>query len=583
MKLKISDDLSLPLDAVTQKFAILGTSGSGKSYTAMKLGELMLDAGAQIVAIDPVGVWWSLRLAANGNSPTYGDLVVFGGDHGDLPLVPESGALIGKLLAERRISAVLDVSQFLTGEMKRFLTSFAEQFFQSKKSHKSPVHLFLEECQTYLPQNAEDREDAKLLNRWERLIKFFRNYGGGTSMISQQPQSVNKKVLNLADTMFAMRIIGSHERKAILAWVKDVIESESDLVSHLPRLDTGVAHLWSPSWLKISRDIKILPRKTFDASKTPEMGVEAAEPRPLTPIDVAALKAEMVEVVEGIKENDPKELKAKIRQLELAAKEKKPEFDEDCVKEAVQQALERQRTEHNEILRAIVHDDQRLRDGITAAAGMLNKLKEIGCPVPVGGLQLIDRPVMIAKTLHQPKASQVKFSPAPAQRRPAGGSIGDIQLRPGACRMLAACAQWRKPISEAQVAAQAGVKRTGGSFSSYKSNLVTAGLISVNGGLWSATAEGMAYIGSNGTQSPQSTEEVLAIWKPKFRPGAARMLDVLISYGGESVAVETLAEQSGVSADGGSFSSYLSNLATADLIVKPQRGMVAANREALFL
>src|SRR5580700_8926167 len=103
-RLHISDDLWLPLDAVTQKFGILGTSGSGKSFTAMKLAELMLDALAQIIAVDPVGIWWSLRLAKDGKHKGYEQVRVFGGDHGDLPLTRESGALIGRLLAERRIS-----------------------------------------------------------------------------------------------------------------------------------------------------------------------------------------------------------------------------------------------------------------------------------------------------------------------------------------------------------------------------------------------------------------------------------------------------------------------------------------------
>jgi DNA helicase HerA-like ATPase len=246
-EMRISSDLVLPITAVTQKFAVLGTSGSGKSFTAMKMAELMLAINAQIIAVDPVSIWWSLRLAKNGKSVGYEQVRVFGGDHGDLPLTKESGTLVGRLLAERRFSAVLDVSQFTTGEMKRFLTDFAESFFQAKKHSKSPVHLFLEECQTYIPQDKSDRDDPVMLNRWERLIKFFRNYGGGTSMISQQPQSVNKKCLNLADTLFAMRTIGSHERKAILSWVKDVVESEVDLVARLPKLPTGTAHIWSPS------------------------------------------------------------------------------------------------------------------------------------------------------------------------------------------------------------------------------------------------------------------------------------------------------------------------------------------------
>jgi ATP-dependent Clp protease ATP-binding subunit ClpA len=45
--MKIAKDLDLPIDAVTQKFAFLGRTGSGKSYGATKLAELMLEAKAQ--------------------------------------------------------------------------------------------------------------------------------------------------------------------------------------------------------------------------------------------------------------------------------------------------------------------------------------------------------------------------------------------------------------------------------------------------------------------------------------------------------------------------------------------------------
>lgn len=58
-RLKLADSLSLPLDAVTQKHAWLGVTGSGKTYGASKLAELFWHAGAQFVVLDPRGrvVW----------------------------------------------------------------------------------------------------------------------------------------------------------------------------------------------------------------------------------------------------------------------------------------------------------------------------------------------------------------------------------------------------------------------------------------------------------------------------------------------------------------------------------------------
>ena len=76
MKLRLADNLTLPLDAVTEKLAWLGRTGSGKTYGAMKLAELMLEAGAQIGAL---GVWRGLRVPAQKKGGTAFDVVVFGG------------------------------------------------------------------------------------------------------------------------------------------------------------------------------------------------------------------------------------------------------------------------------------------------------------------------------------------------------------------------------------------------------------------------------------------------------------------------------------------------------------------------
>lgn len=557
MKLKISDDLSLPLDFITCTQAILAIKRVGKSYTASVQAEELLKAGQQIVAIDVTGAWWGLRSNAAGDGPGF-PVVIFGGDHGDITLEEGAGEVLAEAIVTERFSAIIDLSLFRKAQAQRFLAVFFETLY---RKNREAMHIFMDEADFYAPQKPFG-EEARTLGAVNDIVRRGGIRGIGCTLITQRASVLNKDVLTQAGIVTALRISHPRDMAAILEWV-DVHSSRKDaqaMMAALPSLPIGTAYVWAPGWPTeggIFERIKIRERETFNSGATPKAGHVIRQPKVMAKLDIQKLGQQIISTVQRQKENDPKELKAKIRELEQAAKSAKPAVDEQAIQKAVQQAVAQR---DDEWIAAVGDYDYRI---VAAVRG-----------VP---FTAPNKPATL------PPAVTPKFSPAPVQRRPAGGSIGDIQLRPGACRMLAACAQWRKPISEAQVAAQAGVKRTGGSFSSYKSNLVTAGLISVNGGLWSATAEGMAYIGSNGTQSPQSTEEVLAIWKPKFRPGAARMLDVLISYGGESVAVETLAEQSGVSADGGSFSSYLSNLATADLIVKPQRGMVAANREALFL
>lgn len=198
--LKLSAELELPLDAITERLGWLGTSGSGKTYGAGKLAEEMLDVGAQVIVLDPVGPWWGLRSSADGKRAGL-VITVFGGMHGDLPLTPESGSLI----AERSSTALMPRS-----------TSTSERFFERKKGNPSPVHLFLEEAHTFLPQQLPpDPHAAVMMNRVERIVRVGRNYGIGSSQISQMPQAITKKTLNVVACLFAFAAIGKHERKAI--------------------------------------------------------------------------------------------------------------------------------------------------------------------------------------------------------------------------------------------------------------------------------------------------------------------------------------------------------------------------------
>src|SRR4051812_29403263 len=67
----------LPTAALDDRIAIVGTAGSGKTYTAKGFVERLLDAGARVAVIDPLGVWWGLRAGVLGNAGY--SVVVFGG------------------------------------------------------------------------------------------------------------------------------------------------------------------------------------------------------------------------------------------------------------------------------------------------------------------------------------------------------------------------------------------------------------------------------------------------------------------------------------------------------------------------
>lgn len=90
----------LPAAALDERVAIVGTSGSGKTYAAKGWVERLLDTGARVCVVDPLGVWWGLRAGADGVSPGY-PVVVFGGRHADVPLEEDMGVALGRLMGGR--------------------------------------------------------------------------------------------------------------------------------------------------------------------------------------------------------------------------------------------------------------------------------------------------------------------------------------------------------------------------------------------------------------------------------------------------------------------------------------------------
>lgn len=93
------DGFTLPIELVTSTQAILARKRSGKSYTASVQAEELLLHKQQLAAIDPTGAWWGLRSSASGEGPGF-PVVVFGGDHADVPLEPHAGRMLARALVE---------------------------------------------------------------------------------------------------------------------------------------------------------------------------------------------------------------------------------------------------------------------------------------------------------------------------------------------------------------------------------------------------------------------------------------------------------------------------------------------------
>lgn len=307
----ISEDLKLPLDAVTATFCIVGIRGSGKSTTAVDMAEEMLKAKQQIVVLDPKDDWHGIRSSADGESEGF-PVTIFGGKHQDAPLEYTGGALMAELILNEQISAIISTKHLSDGHRFRFAYDFCDHLY---KHCEEPMHLFIDEADQFAPQEKNPRiqkgdtiSEAMMLNLVRRVIKQGRTSGLGVSLITQSPATLDKRVMNMCETMIAMRIIGAQDFDAVERWFKVYLRKKDDLetiVSRLPTLKTGNGVFYSPAWLEVSKIVKFRMAETFDSRKTPKVGERRVEPKVLAPVDLKRLSERMAATIEKAKVSDP--------------------------------------------------------------------------------------------------------------------------------------------------------------------------------------------------------------------------------------------------------------------------------------
>jgi hypothetical protein len=315
--LRIADGLSLPTEAATETFLIVGKRGSGKSSTATRFAEQFIRSRVPIVVLDPVDVWWGLK--ANADGVTIGEEVyVFGGEHANLPLESTAGVLMADTIVDHRINAVFVLRQFSNKEKAHFVSDFAEQLF---KRNRDVLHLFCEEAHELMPQNPYGGEEV-MLGRMIRLVKLGRTSGIGVSAITQRPASLNKNATTQAEVLIAHRILGAQDVKAIDGWIEHHHQQEQrkEVLASLGELKTGEAWFWAPDFPEAQplglRRVNVLMPETFDSRRTPKPGERRREPKSLAPVDLAKLGEKMAATRKRAEENDPAVLRAKIRAME---------------------------------------------------------------------------------------------------------------------------------------------------------------------------------------------------------------------------------------------------------------------------
>lgn len=506
-KLHISDELSLPLDFVTQTQAILAKKRVGKSYTASVQAEELLKAGQQIAVIDPTGAWWGLKSSADGKHAGF-SIAVFGGEHADVPLEDTAGETIAQAIVEQRFSAILDLSLLRKGQVNRFMAPFLETLY---RLNRQAMHLFVDEADAIAPQKPFG-EEARMLGAMEDVVRRGGIRGIGTTLITQRPAVLNKNVLTQCEILCALRIVHHKDIDAIHEW----IEVHGDpaiakrMIDSLPALPIGTAWFWSPGWGDIFQQVKIRRRETFDSGATPKAGEVKPTAKVLAQVDLEKLGAQIKSTVQRAQENDPKNLRKKIAELEREVARKQapagklvPVVDEKAIERAVK----------------------------AATAPLLKKLSDLRrAATPVSNA--LDS---LRRTFDEPLAPAPSFTPAPAPTQrvqpptvraatPANGH-STSELPKGEQIILRAIAQYPEGAQRDQLTVLTGYKRS--TRDAYIQRLREKEFVVENGSAVLATVAGIAALGSS--YEPLPTGEALQeYWLNRLPEGERKIFAALL-------------------------------------------------------
>lgn len=568
--LRVSADLSLPLDTVTSTLVVYGGKGMGKSNFAAVLAEELKAARRRFAVVDPVGVWWGLQYSADGKSPGL-EVLVLGGVHGDLPIEATAGAVVADLVVDEDVDVVIDISRqgsgkmWSRGEQLRFVADYCTRLFERQGERMRPLLQMFDEAGRFVPEQipAGAIDIAKCVGAIEQLVELGRNVGVGMVLITQRSARMKKSVSELADAVVAFRTVGPRSIDAILDWFGEHVPRDEwkRLLEQLRTLPVGTALVVSPGWLAVERAVRMRPRRTFDSSATPtESGRRTSGPAAKP--NLAKYRSRMAEVVERAQAADPRELRRRIAELEEQLRTAPQVRQVERFVEVPVLAAE-----DLHAIEAGLMALQAVADGLTVAAGQIaGALGRLPAEKPADGPQ---------------KGISGQFEKRGPE--PAVPENGQPLARPQRA-ILAALAEFEamglQQVARGNLAVFSGQSPNS---SAYRNNLgKLSGL-----GLLRYPRSGMVCLTDAGRKiaAPSrrigSVQELHVAWYGKLSGSQGRILQALIERYPSDISREDLSQLAEQSATSSAYRNNLGRLSGLGLLRYPSAGRVVAT-ELLF-
>lgn len=561
-------------DILRDHIAIVGKTGSGKTSTTKLLIEQVAAAGERVCIIDPIkSDYWGLTLNRDGKARGL-PFDILGGPKQHVPLHSAAGKAIGELVARGELRhSIIDMADFEPGGLYEFFVDFAPVLLRRMTG---VLYLVMEEAHLFAPKERSGIGRENYSIHWAKtLATAGRTKGIRLVVVTQRTQALHNALLGSCDTMIAHRLTAPADKDPILRWFKSNASKEQ--ASEVERSIAGLAK--GEAWVFSGNAGALVRRRfplfsTFDNTATPESGSRAADIQP-PPVDQNRLRSIVGDAVKAAEDNDPKTLKKRIGELELALKrasaqvrptspQSRPEPCRACAESAAK--TEATGSALSSLIEVVK----------STASAMLESAKEhehagqdsgrILRPVPsVGGRAHGQIPTPELRGSRSEVRGVRGLAPREA-RRPDGGSVSAVSgSRPtgGELRILT-CVCQNSPDGCAleQLTVLTGYKRS--SRNTYLQRLRAAGLVEQDNDRVVATAAGFAALGDDFVPLPVGSA-LREHWLDRLSGGERAVLDHLISAGGNFVEREDLGEA--ISYKRSSRNTYIQRLAAMRLVI----------------
>lgn len=528
--------------ADTKKFIstmtlLQASTGGGKSFCIRRILEQSFNQVPQII-LDTEGEFSTLR-------EKYDYILI--GKGMDIEPNPKTAKLMAQSLWRERVSAIIDLYELSPWERQEFVKNFVNAMVDSPKEIQKPILLVIDEAHEYAPEG--DRTESG------RAIHLLASKGRkrkiGVIYATQRISTLSKNVVAACKN----KLIGYTSLDTDMKRASAELGFGKEQALSLRQLDPGEFYAFGPAISKEIIKFRVGPVVTShgDDADVVSKVVPASDKVKKALAKLAELPHEAKKEAETIIS-----LKEEIRKLKTELiNVQKVSFDPE------------EERKYKDIIKSISVEKAKLNDQVTKYKSSMDKIGHIvgnaeafepnNIVVPIDIKNI--KPVVLASSITHGDSVVTKIY---TKKTGENGIVTNITG--GALRILRVLvSRYPTVLTRSQIGTFAKLKPTSGTFSTYMSILKSAGYIQTENNLYKATQEGLDYLGES-PNPPQTSEEIISMWKNNLTGGAQRMFDVLVNSYPSSMLKENLGIYTGLNPASGTFSTYMSILKSNGLI-----------------